>query len=271
MSWSPSPSWIQRWYPSRWSEIVGNAAMIQVWLNFIANGPCNALFTGPSRTGKTRTISLGIRALVCTNRTVTHDPCGHCAACEELRDGRTELWGTFKNLCGSDYSLIPIDCENVTSEELRELPYEGKLEGDKVIVYLDEIAALRRRRLEGMLLKLIDETPAIWIASAISLKRTKGARKGELTERMSKEMRGRFAIKVGSSHPHADDLQPWIVARCQEWNITILEPEVTIPEMIRRTCRRAGYLIHMFADAATRGDRTIGPDDVTGFELDSTD
>ena len=183
------------------------------------------------------------------------------------------VWFTCRclNLCGSDYSLIPIDCENVTSEELRELPYEGKLEGDKVIVYLDEIAALRRRRLEGMLLKLIDETPAIWIASAISLKRTKGARKGELTERMSKEMRGRFAIKVGSSHPHADDLQPWIVARCTEWNITILEPEVTIPEMIRRTCRRAGYLIHIFAEAATRRDRTIGPDDVTGFQLDSTD
>ena len=57
MIWSPSPSWIHKWYPSRWSEIVGNAAMIQVWLNFIANGPCNALFTGPSRTGKTRTIT----------------------------------------------------------------------------------------------------------------------------------------------------------------------------------------------------------------------
>lgn len=271
MIWSPSPSWIHKWYPSRWSEIVGNAAMIQVWLNFIANGPCNALFTGPSRTGKTRTISLGIRALVCPNRTATHDPCGHCAACKAVGDGRTELWGTFKNLSGSEYSLIPIDCETVTSEELRELPYEGKLEGDKVIVYLDEIAALRRRRLEGMLLKLIDETPAIWIASAISLKRTKGTRKGEWTERMSKEMRGRFAIKVGSSHPHADDVQSWIVARCHEWNITILEPEVTIPEMVRWTCRRVGYLIHMLAEAATRAGRSIGPDDVRRFNLDSQD
>jgi len=250
---------------------VGNAAIIQVWLNFIANGPCNALFTGPSRTGKTRTISLGIRALVCTNRTATHDPCGQCAACKEVGDGRTEVWGMFKNLSGSDYSLIPIDCETVTSEELRELPHEGKLEGDKVIVYLDEIAALRRRRLEGMLLKLIDEAPAIWIASAISLKRTKGSRKGEWRERMSKEMRGRFAVKAGSSHPHANDLHHWIVTRCQEWNITILEPEVTIPEMIRRTCRRVGFLIHMLAQAATRTARSIGPEDVRRFNLDSED
>ena len=74
MSWSPSPSWIQRWFPERWSEIAGNSKMIQVWKNFLVNGPCNALFTGPNRSGKTRTISLGIRALVCTNRTPSLDP-----------------------------------------------------------------------------------------------------------------------------------------------------------------------------------------------------
>ena len=271
MSWSPNPKEIQRWFPRRWSEIVGNAAMIQVWLNFLANGPCNALFTGMSRTGKTRTISLGIRALVCMNRTVTHDPCGVCGACKAIGDGTTEKWGVFRNLCGSEYSLIPIDCENVTSEELRELPYEGKLDGDKVIVYLDEIAALRRRRLEGMMLKVIDETKATWVASAISLKRTQGAKKGEWTERMSKEMRGRFPIKVGTALPHPDDLYQWIVARSQEWNITILQEEMTIPAMIKRTQLRVGYLIHIFAWAATKSDRTIGPDDVNGFNFDSTD
>jgi hypothetical protein len=270
MSWSPDPKWIQRWYPKRWSEIAGNAAMIQVWINFLANGPCNALFTGMNRTGKTRTVYLGVRALVCTKRTATHDPCGECEACRALGDGTPELWGTFKHLCGSPYSLITIDCETVTAEELRELPHEGKLDGD-VIVYLDEIAALRRRRLEGMLLKLIDETRAVWIASAISLKRKKGSKKGQWTERMSKEMKGRFAIKVGSSLAHPDDLSDWIESRSQEWNITILEPEVTIPAMIKRALRRVGYLIHMFAFAATRKSRTLSLDDVNSFNLDAED
>lgn len=271
MSWSPSPSWIQRWFPKRWSEIAGNAAMIQVWLNFLVNGPCNALFTGMSRTGKTRTISLGIRALVCMNRTITHDPCGKCGACKAIKDGRTEHWGVFRNLCGSPYTLIPIDCETVTADELRDLPNGGKLEGDKVIVYFDEIAALRRRRLEGMMLKLIDETPAIWIASAISLQRTKGAKKGEWSEQMSKEMRGRFPIKVGTSVPHADDLSQWIMARAEDWNITILQPELTIPRMIQRTRHQVGFLIHMFAWAASKSDRTISLDDVERFNLDATD
>jgi len=135
MSGSPSPSWIQRWFPERWSEIAGNAAMIQVWLNFIANGPCNALFTGPNRSGKTRTISLGVRALVCTNRTPTFDPCGQCAACKALHEGRTQHNGVFAAMSGSVYSFHPIDCENVTTEELDALRYDGELDSDKVIVF----------------------------------------------------------------------------------------------------------------------------------------
>jgi hypothetical protein len=61
------------------------------------------------------------------------------------------------------------------------------------------------------------------------------------------------------------------VARSREWNITILEENVTIPAMIKRTQLRVGYLIHIFAWAATKSDRTIGLDDVNGFNLDSTD
>ena len=148
---------------------------------------------------------------------------------------------------------------------------DHELESDRTIVYLDEVGALRRRRLEGKLLKAIDESHAIWLASAITLKRTRGKRKGEWKERLSKEMRGRFPLKVGTAHPDPQDLYEWIVARSLEWNITIVEPETTIPAMIRRTRCRVGYLIHMFAVAATRSDRTIRPDDVSRFNLDSVD
>ena len=271
MSWSPTPAWIQRWFPEVWAEIAGNADLVQALLNFIANGPCNVLVTGPNRSGKTRTISLFLKALACTNRTPTSDPCGRCAACKTLREGRAPHNGVFAAITGSEYSFHPIDCENVTIEELDALRFDGELDSDKVIVYLDEVGALRRRRLEGKLLKLIDETPAIWIASAISVMRTQGKRKGEWTERLSKEMRGRFPIKVGTAHPHPDDLYGWIVERSRAWNITIVEPETTIPAMIRRTRCRVGYLIHIFAVAATRSDRTIRLDTVEGFNLDSVD
>lgn len=271
MSWRPSASWLQRWFPKRWSEMIGNAEMVKVWMDFIKNGPCNAIFTGPSRSGKTRTISLGIRALACPHRTATLDPCGECRSCIDSGDGRSAHWGIFHAAAESDYAFHPIDCEVVTPEQLDELRFDGILDNEKMIIYLDEVAALRRRRLEGRLLKLLDESKAIWIASAISLQRMKGDRKGEWTERLSKEMKGRFSVKVGTSHPHPDDLHEWIIGRCREWEITILEETVTIQKMIHRTQRRVGYVMHFFVMAATRDDRTIGPDDVDRFNLDSTD
>jgi len=38
-------------------------------------------------------------------------------------------------MSGSVYSFHPIDCENVTTEELDALRYDGELDSDKVIVF----------------------------------------------------------------------------------------------------------------------------------------
>jgi len=267
----PTPRQIQRWFPSCWSEIAGNSEVVETWKNFIANGLCNALFTGPSRSGKTRATRLGIRALLCPNRTGLLSPCGKCSACKATDEGRTVHAGVFRAMTGSEYSFYPVDCETVTADELDSLHTEVKFENETTVIYLDEVAALRRRRLEGRLLKVIDETKAIWISSAISLKREKGKRKGEWTERLSKEMKGRFAIKVGTSLPHPDDFYTWIEGMARAWKIVILEPATTIPLMVKRSRCRVGYVVNMFAEAATRNDRSIGPDDVLDFNLDTKD
>jgi hypothetical protein len=267
----PTPQQIRRWFPGCWTEIAGNSKVIETWKNFIANGLCNALFTGLNGSGKTRAISLGIRALLCPNRTELLSPCGKCPACKATAEGRTVHAGVFTAITGSEYSFYPVDCETVTADELDSLHTEVKFENETTIIYLDEVAALRRRRLEGRLLKVIDETEAIWIASAISLKRKKGSRKGEWTERLSKEMKRRFAIKVGTSLPHPDDFYTWIEGRARAWEIVILEPATTIPLMVKRSRCRVGYVVNMFSAAATRNDRSIGPNDVKGFNLDTED
>ena len=271
MSFNPTPSMIQRWFPSKKSEIAGNMAIVSQLWNFIKNGSCNALITGPSRTGKTRTILLWVKAFLCTNRTVDLDSCGKCDTCRMLGEARGAHYALYSRLTGTEFCYHPIDCEKVTADELDELEAEGELHSEKTIVYLDEVAVLRQRRLEGRLLKLIDETEATWIASAISVQRKKGNRKGEWTERLSKEMRSRFPIKIGTSLPHPDDLCQWIDDRCAEWNITIHDPKLTLPLIARRTDQRVGYVIHMLAFAATKSDRSLGPEEVKAFNLDSTD
>ena len=271
MSFSPSPGWIQRWYPRKWSEIVGNTDIVRHWRNFILNGTCNGMFTGPNRSGKTRSVSLGISSLLCTDLTPELDPCGRCQSCRLLGEARTAHFGLFSRLTETEYGFHPINCAKVTAQELDELEVEGELYSEKTIVYLDEIAILRKRRLEDRLLKLIDESEATWIASAISVQRKKGKRKGEWTERLSTEMRGRFPIKAGTSLPHPDDLCQWIKARCSEWNIRIHDPSETLPLMAKRTDQRVGYVIHMLAYAATKSTRDLSPREVKEFNLDTTD
>jgi|GEM_PF-2535978 DNA polymerase III, gamma/tau subunits len=271
MSSYPTPSDIQRWYPEKWSEIAGNRDMVNLWRDFILHGPCNTLFTGPTRSGKTRTISLGLCALACTNRTETLDPCGSCAACRVTDQGRTNHVFLHSQGVNSEYSFHPIDCETVTPDDLENLYLDSKLYSNKTLIHLDEIAALRRRNLEGRLLKMVDESHAVWIASAISLKATTGRRKGQWVERLSKEMRARFPIKVGTSHPHPDDLPLWIEDRCRAWNISIADKEHTIPAMINKTECRVGFITHLFAAAASRSDRTISPELVSNFKFDVVD
>lgn len=267
----PSPREIQRWYPSKWNEIAGNGDFVRTWKNFILNGLCNSLFTGPSRFGKTRTITLGVRSVLCTERTETLDPCGKCGSCIATMDGRSPHSGVFAAMTGSEYCFQPIDCENIRSDEVDELRGLVDLESERTIIYLDEVAALRRRGLEGKLLKWIDEMPAIWIASAISLKRQKGSRKGEWKDQLSREMRSRFAIKVGASVPHPSDLYEWIEARSDAWNIRIDDPEATIPMMIERTGCCVGCVNQLFAYAATITEREIRLEDVVGFNFDTED
>jgi hypothetical protein len=271
MSPFPTPSDIQCWYPERWSEIIGNKAIVEKWKEFIQHGPCNTLFTGPSRTGKTRTISLGLCALACTNRTETLDPCGSCQACKVTHRAKAAFAGIYSKAFGNKYSFVQLDCERVSAEELENLHQMIELESSESIIYLDEVAALGRRNLERRLLKMVDESRAIWIASAIRLKRAEGPKKGQWIEQLSEEMLARFPMKLGTSYPHPDDLGPWIEGRCQAWNISIADKELTIRELINRTDRRVGILLHVFVAAATRPDRTISPELVSSFKFEAED
>ena len=266
----PTSRDIQRWYPQRWREIPGNSEMIRTWWNFITYGISNALFTGPNRTGKTRTISLGIKALLCTNRTETLDPCRGCPTCRLVQEGRFSHTGLFRALCRSEYEFHPIDCENVTKEHLQSLWEVIDVESDRSVIYLDEVAALGRRGLEPYILKPIDESRAVWIASAITVRIRNRRGKVRCTEGLSIPMLGRFGIKVGTSLPSVVELTSWITDRCHDWKIDIVEPDQTIPLMAKRTGNRVGYVIHFLAAAAARG-RKIDPDMVAGFNLGPQD
>ncbi|MGQ9762682.1 MAG: hypothetical protein ACUVQH_12310 [Thermogutta sp.] len=266
----PTSRDIQRWYPQKWREIAGNSEMIQAWWNFIVHGGCNMLFTGPSRTGKTRTIALGVKSLLCSHKTQVLDPCGHCQSCRAVDEARHSHLGLFSAVAGSSYSYIPIDCQTVTHDYLLKLPETIELEQGRTVIYLDEVAALGRRGLDSVLLKPIDESPSIWIASGITVtRRTKKAGQRK-SEGLSAPMRGRFAIKIGTALPGSDELAAWIRERCRDWEIDVEQEVKCIPLLVERSAHRVGHVVHVLADAAARG-RTLSLDRVKGFNFDAVD
>jgi len=265
-----TPREIQRWYPERWSEIAGNAKVIEAWWNFLVYGPCNVLITGPSRTCKTRLITLGIRTLLCNRREADQNPCGQCSPCKLLAGSWDSCTGVFRGLWRSEYSYYPIDCEKVTADELRCLHKEAELHSERSIIYLDEVAALRRRELEPLLLKQVDESRATWIASAIAVRKRLRRGRTRVTEGLSVPMQGRFGMKLGTSVPSETELTQWIRDRCDQWCLDIVEPDRTVPIVMKRTGLRVGYVLHFLADAAARG-RKLTPDRAEEFNLGPVD
>ena len=275
MSEAPSPRDIETWSPAKWDHIAGNSELVQTLRNFAQNSPSNLLVTGPWRSGKTRTIKLGIKAMLCENRSQDLNPCGVCPSCRAVDTPLGEHTGLFKELAGSKYSFVQIDCENVSPETLKTLPDHIQWDDERLIVYLDEVSALGRRNLDRLMLKPIDEWSCVWIASAKSVvergllgKRTKVAG-------LSEDVRGRFSKKSGTAVPSNDELAPWIKKRCQEWVISIENEAETIPLLMKRAHNLIGYVKQPIVIAASRGStlvtRVLRLSDVRSFNFEALD
>ncbi|REJ67329.1 MAG: hypothetical protein DWQ31_11730 [Planctomycetota bacterium] len=270
MTPDPASREIERWSPTKWSEIAGNSGLIRVWLDFIRNSPCNTLVTGPRRSGKTRTILHGIKSLLCKLRSDSLDPCGLCRSCQAVDAILDEHTGLFRELAGNDFGFVPVDCQNISAEQLRALRDKAGWDDERCIYYLDEIAALGANGRDKVILKPLDEWPCVWIASAVTVNRRDGRGKKHQKDGLSPDVRSRFAQKVGTTLPTPSELTKWIKDRCreEEWNIHIEQEERTIPLLIKRARYRVGFVKQPIAVAAARG-RLLTLDLVRDFNFEA--
>jgi hypothetical protein len=162
------------------------------------------------------------------------------------------------------------DCQTVTVEALRKVLRNADLENLPAVICLDEVAALERRGIETSLLTPIDESPCIWVASAVTenkpIKRGQAAR----VDGLSTQMQARFAVKVGIALPTVRKLTQWVKDRCKEWEITKEQPELVLPALVKGSGHRVGYVVLALADAAARG-RRLTPDQISRFNFGSPD
>ncbi len=140
----------RKWRPKRFSELVGQTHVVEALTHGLAQQRLHHayLFAGTRGVGKTTLGRIFAKALNC-ERGITPEPCGECAACRAIDEGRF-------------VDLIEIDAASRTKvEDTREIldnvqyaPSEGRFK----IYLIDEVHMLSNSSFNA-LLKTLEEPP----------------------------------------------------------------------------------------------------------------
>ncbi len=125
---------IERWKPERWDQIVGNQELKEYFWDMIwcirkegHRSGFNLLLTGPSRGGKTSSITFGIKCLWCLDFDLeTMNPCGRCTNCSmKVHLYGNDGWEDYIDLLEPEekptpirFNYLPLDCTRLTESEL---------------------------------------------------------------------------------------------------------------------------------------------------------
>ncbi|MBM3472757.1 MAG: DNA polymerase III subunit gamma/tau [Armatimonadetes bacterium] len=140
-----------KYRPTTFADVVGQEHVTRTLRNAVAEGRIHHayLFSGPRGTGKTSVARVLGKALNCEHGP-TPDPCGQCAMCRAIRDGRA-------------LDIVEIDAaSNRGIDEIRELRERVKYspaEARHKLYILDEVHMLTTEAFNA-LLKTLEEPPA---------------------------------------------------------------------------------------------------------------
>ena len=141
----------RKWRPKRFAEMVGQDHVLRALANALDSGRVHHafLFTGTRGVGKTTVARIFAKSLNCETAGVSSNPCGVCAACREIDEGRF-------------VDLIEVDAASRTKvDETRELldnvqyaPTRGRYK----VYLIDEVHMLSNHSFNA-LLKTLEEPP----------------------------------------------------------------------------------------------------------------
>jgi DNA polymerase III subunit gamma/tau len=140
----------RKWRPRNFSELVGQEHVRQALVNALDSGRVHHafLFTGTRGVGKTTIARILARSLNC-ERGVGSTPCGECAACREIDEGR------FVDLIEVDAaSRTKVDDTRELLENVQYLPTRGRYK----VYLIDEVHMLSAHSFNA-LLKTLEEPP----------------------------------------------------------------------------------------------------------------
>ncbi|MGV6827110.1 MAG: DNA polymerase III subunit gamma/tau, partial [bacterium] len=140
----------RKWRPQSFSELVGQSHVVRALSNALDKDQLHHayLFTGTRGVGKTTIARILAKSLNCEEG-VTSQPCGQCASCQEVEQGR------FADLIEVDAaSRTKVD---QTRELLENVPY-APVRGRYKIYLIDEVHMFSESSFNA-LLKTLEEPP----------------------------------------------------------------------------------------------------------------
>jgi DNA polymerase III subunit gamma/tau len=140
----------RKWRPKRFSEMVGQEHVLRALTNSLDSGKIHHafLFTGTRGVGKTTVARILAKSLNCETG-VSSNPCGVCAACREIDEGR------FVDLIEVDAaSRTKVDDTREMLDNVQYAPTRGRYK----VYLIDEVHMLSNHSFNA-LLKTLEEPP----------------------------------------------------------------------------------------------------------------
>lgn len=260
---------VERFQPQCWDHIVGNQKLKEYFWDMIwcirkegHRSGFNLLTTGESRSGKTATVSFGIKCLGCYDLDFeTMNPCGRCANCTMNHHlYGNEDWEGFAEWLSEEeaptpirYSYLPIDCTRPESELEASLSKIRVNDENLRIVYLDEVHGLKRRNMDEKLLTPLEKYPIIWIASSAVIKKDHADDKSKVDEMFQ----NRFSFRINTQKPSVEELTAWLAQRCTELGIQCEDARETLRHLAQRSNRNTGMALHVLNRAHKKRSKIL--------------
>jgi DNA polymerase-3 subunit gamma/tau len=141
----------RKWRPKRFAEMVGQEHVLRALGNALDSGKVHHafLFTGTRGVGKTTIARILAKSLNCETAGVSSNPCGICAACREIDEGR------FVDLIEVDAaSRTKVDDTRDMLDNVQYAPTRGRYK----VYLIDEVHMLSNHSFNA-LLKTLEEPP----------------------------------------------------------------------------------------------------------------
>jgi DNA polymerase III subunit gamma/tau len=141
----------RKWRPKRFAELVGQEHVLRALANALDSGKVHHafLFTGTRGVGKTTIARILAKSLNCETAGVSSNPCGVCAACREIDEGR------FVDLIEVDAaSRTKVDDTRELLDNVQYAPTRGRYK----VYLIDEVHMLSNHSFNA-LLKTLEEPP----------------------------------------------------------------------------------------------------------------